>query len=139
MSFIGKIRPSNPTTADVDYLSRLIAKTRRDNAALLSPFGPHSADDDDSGELLRALRERWPLDDFDEINVATAAPFDPRLKRALGFLGPRVRHFGGGLMLSKDNERDITRWVLTVAGREIGGLRLVRDPLGWCSADGVLQ
>jgi hypothetical protein len=114
------------------YITRLVAKTQRDDRALLLEFGPLYADDDDSAELLRALLARWPLSDFDETNVATAAPYDPRLKRALGFINPRTRHHGGGLSLSAENQRDVWRWLLTIDGREIGGLRLTRDPIGWC-------
>jgi hypothetical protein len=51
---------------------------------------------------------------------------------ALGFLGPRVRRVDGYAVLSRQNERDFLRWTLGVAGREIGGLRLDRNSIGWC-------
>jgi hypothetical protein len=112
------------------YITRLVAKTRRDDVALLARLGPLYADDD--AELLRSLYARWPLDYFDQTNIATEAPYNARMKRALGFLGPRVRHHGGGLSLSAENERDVWRWLLTIAGRELDGLRLTRDVIGWC-------
>ena len=128
MSYINRIAPPRG-----DYLARLVAKTRRDGAALLARFGPYPADDEDSAALLLALAEAWPADTFDELNIGIEAPYQPRLARALGFLGPlRAHHSGGGLRLSRNNERDVLRWMLGVAGREVGGLRLERNAIGWC-------
>jgi hypothetical protein len=45
----------------------------------------------------------------------------------------RAHHEAGGRRLSRANELDRWRWFLAVAGREIGGVRLQRDPIGWCS------
>jgi hypothetical protein len=135
MSFIGKIeRP-----ASLDYIGRLIAKTAREDATLLAACGYCRARDEDSAELLRALADIWPITTFDELNIATKAPGNTRLLRALAFLGPQVRRFGGGPMLARGNVRDITRWLLMVAGREIGGLRLRRDAIGWCEIVGGRQ
>lgn len=126
------------SSLEAEYFRRLIQRTRRDDAALMARFGPVGVGDGASAELLRALAARWPLDRFDEINIAVEAPYNPRMKRALAFLGPvRVTQGGGGRVLSARNMRDVTRWILTIAGRDIDGLMLVRDPIGWCEIETV--
>ena len=89
--------------------------------------------DAESAELLRVLRTRWPADDFDELNIATAAPHDEELLRSLDFIGPKVRRMNGGAMLSTSNQRIIEMWFLAVAGRNIDGLTLTPNRAGWCS------
>ena len=122
-----------------DYLTRLVAKTARDDAALLDRFGPIRVSDADSAELLRALLDRWPFGHFDELNVAVDAPYDRRLRRALAPIVGRVRtrkDWGGG-RLSDANKRDVLRWLLAVEGRPLDGLVLARDAIGWCDIEPV--
>jgi hypothetical protein len=122
-------------TDNADYLTRLVAKTRRDDAVVLAGYGDCRASEADSARLLWALLARWPAGHFDELNVAVEAPDSPGLLAALGFMGPKVRRCGGYRMLTRDSERDVLRWVLSVVERDIGGLRLVRDAIGWCSVE----
>jgi hypothetical protein len=130
MSFISKIqRPAD------DYLARLVAKTRRDDEALLSSDGPLNPAEDDLALLLAALADTWPGDQFDELNIALRAPAAPLLLAALNFLDPRVGRDRSGRRLSRRNELDILRWMLGVAGREIAGLRLSRNPGGWATIE----
>ena len=123
---------SNTLATPENYFMALIAQTRRKDAKLISRFGPYRVGAEASAELLQALRERWPADHFDELNIAIEALRDRRLWQALGFLSPLRKISFGGRRLCRRNERDITRWLLTVAGQNIGGLRLERDPCGWC-------
>ena len=130
MSYIKIHRP--------DYFTRLVAKTKRDDSDLIAQYGPLGASEEDSGALLRALFRRWPTDqdEFDELNIATAAPYDERLRQALAdFLELRYCRRGGGRALSQKNERDVLRWILGVVGRDIGGLRLRRNAAGWCRVE----
>jgi len=119
------------------YFDRLAAKTRRDDGALLARFGPLDAPPAASAELLAALWATWPAGHFDETNIATMAPSNPHLMRALRFLSAKTRYYAGGRVLLQRNERDILRWILAVDGRDIGGLRLERDALGWCTVEFV--
>jgi hypothetical protein len=132
MSYIGKIQRSNSD----NYLSRLITKTRRDDADLIARHGILSAAAADSARLLSALLQHWPEGHFDEVNVAVSAPRSPALMATLGFIDPKVRRVAGWPQLSRENQRDFLRWGLGVAGREIGGVRLERDPFGWCDVTG---
>jgi hypothetical protein len=86
--------------------------------------------------LLRELRKRYPGDDnFDEINVATAAPSAPDLLDALNFLGVKVdrRHRA----LSHRSRDAVEEWIKQVEGRPADGLVLRRDKIGWCSVVGA--
>jgi hypothetical protein len=133
MSHISKIQRPDSS----DYLSRLAAQTRRDDVELVARHGGCRPSDADSTALLAALFQRWPDGHFDETNIAVSAPRSPRLLAALGFLNPRVRRVAHNPMLSGQTERDLLRWMLTIRGRDIGGLRLDRDPIGWCSVSVV--
>jgi hypothetical protein len=115
-----------------EYFSRLISKTKRDDAVLLTRYGPLDIPAAASAELLTALWAVWPSGHFDETNISTMAPRNPRLLRALRFLPAKTRQYAGGRALLQKNERDVLRWILTVEGLDIGGLRLERDPFGWC-------
>jgi len=101
----------------------------------MARLGPIVASGDASAVLLAAPHRRWPTDEFDEINIAVAAPYRPEMMAALRFLGQlRIdRRPHGRLRLSAGNERDVLRWMLGIVGREIGGLRLDRNPGGWCT------
>jgi hypothetical protein len=128
MSYVNK-------TEDFYYWpAHMAAKTRREDAQLLAQFGPLLASDQSSAALLWALAAKWPTDKFDEINVGVEAPYNRAMKRAVeGVIGlVRTRQSGGGLRLSARNERDLLRWFLSIIGRPIDGLVLVRDPIGWC-------
>jgi len=133
MSYIGKIQSP-------DYFVQLVAKTKRDDANLITRCGPVVASDEASSVLLLALSQHWPTDEheFDELNIATAAPYDERLRRALAdFLELRYCRRGGGRALTQKNERDVLRWILGVVGRDIGGLHLRRNAAGWCRVEVV--
>jgi len=127
MSFIQKI--------EIDYLTRLVAKTRRDDANLIARYGLYPASESDSAALLWALLARWPRDQFDEFNVAIAALHSPELMKALDFMRPTIRRLYGRRMLSRASERDVLRWILTIAGRDVGGLMLDRNRGGWCTVE----
>jgi hypothetical protein len=114
---------------EAEYFRQLIAKTRRDDAALLAR-DPLQVDDGDSLDLLRALAGLWPLDHFDEVNIAVTAPFHEPLKRALEPINPRFGQWGGRALTLR-SQRQARRWLLDLVGREIGSLRLTCDPLGW--------
>lgn len=115
-----------------DYLAAVVANTRRDDTKLIAEHGPYQCSEADSGRLLWALLARWPHDQFDELNVAIDAPHSPQLMAALSFMQPRVRRRHRMRMLSKENQGDVWRWLITVAGRDINGLRLERNLIGWC-------
>jgi hypothetical protein len=121
--------------AELDYFGGLAAKTRRDDAELLARHGGCGASDADSARLLAALLEKWPEGHFDEVNIVVSAPRSPPLMAALDFLNPKVRRVAHSPMLSQKNERDVLRWLLSVAAREIGGLRLRRSAIGWCDVE----
>jgi hypothetical protein len=117
----------------VDYISRLIEKTARDDRALRR-LGGLPVDDDDSAALLSVLFARWPHDQFDEVNIAVNAPYEEAMLAAVTpIIGKSKIVQRCGKSLSPDNERDICRWLLSVAGREIGGYRLERNRIGWCT------
>jgi hypothetical protein len=86
---------------------------------------------DCSAALLRTLVERWPDGHFDEYNISVTAPRSPALLAALGFLNP-VRRCRINPSLTDASDRRIERWLIDIAGSEIGGLRLDRDVIGWC-------
>lgn len=118
------------------YLAAVIAKTRRDDAALIAKYSRYPCGDGDSGQLLWALLAQWPHDQFDELNVAIDAPRSPQLMAALRFMRPKIQRQRGTVwMLSSETERDVLRWILGVAGREVGRLRLDRTPAGWCTVE----
>jgi hypothetical protein len=81
--------------------------------------------------LLRALHERWPDDHFDEWNISACFPRSPTLLATLGFLNPKVVDKVNPTLTSASGRR-VERWLIDIAGRELGGLRLDRDVLGWC-------
>jgi len=129
MSFIQKI--------EIDYLTRLVARTRRDDAALIARYGLYPASDSDSAQLLWALLAQWPHDQFDEVNIAVAAPYSRRLMAALGFMRPTIRRLPGSSWktLSRESRSDVLRWILTIASCELGGLLLDRNRGGWCTVE----
>jgi hypothetical protein len=113
-----------------EYFRRLIEKTRRDDAALLAR-PPPLVNDGASLNLLRALVAKWAFDAFDETNISVSAPYDPQLKRALEPINARFRNWAGGRALLRKNQRQVRRWLLALVGRDVGGMRLTRDALGW--------
>ena len=116
----------------MDYLARLARKTQRDDDQLLRKYGPLIVDDHTSYRALLALRDEW-AEKFDEYDIARDAPHSERLFKALRFVEPRpTRRISGAPHLTSRNERDIWRWLLSVRDRDIYGLKLVRDPGGWC-------
>lgn len=118
----------------MDYISALIEKTQRDDAAL-QRLGPVQIGDDASAAMLGALSARYS-GTFDEFNVRLDAPENERLMRAVrAITTPKVGRLAGEKALSAANERDLLRWLLSVAGRDIGGLRLERDMIGWCTVE----
>jgi hypothetical protein len=82
--------------------------------------------------LLRALHERWPDGHFDEWNISANFPRSPALLATLAFLRPVVRDKVNPTLTSASGRR-VERWLIDIAGYEIGGLRLERDVLGWCT------
>jgi hypothetical protein len=124
---------------DLDWPRRLVAATRRQDAAVLRKYGPLHAPGEASAALLRALKRRWPTDTFDELNIATAAPYEPVLRDTVEGVIGRAGIVGRPPRLDRDNERDLWRWFLGIAEIEIDGLRLHRDAIGWCRVQGWLQ
>ena len=130
MSHIGRIEAN----LGVNYLAALAEKTRREDVTLIAEHGQLKSSEADSFALFSALWHCWPTDKFDEDDIAWEAPRDPQLWRALAaVIGPlRARRRYGRMSLSNNNKQDALRWILSTVGKEIGGLRLVRDPIGWC-------
>jgi hypothetical protein len=81
------------------------------------------------GRLLRALRERYRTDNFDEHNISVDAPRSPELLRALAFLGVKVdrRHRA----LSYPSHAVVADWLDRVEGWRANGLYLAKDRRGW--------
>ncbi len=115
---------------EAEYFRRLVEKTRRGDAALLTRVSLQINDGDSLG-LLRTLAWRWPLDRFDEISVAVAAPFCLPLRRALNPIHPRFGRWAGGAALLPTCHWKLRRWLLGLVGRDVGGLMLARDEIGW--------
>lgn len=79
--------------------------------------------------LLKALRERFGGDRFDEQNVAVGAPHDGRLMAALGFLNPTIDRRRNAL--SYRTREALAGWLERVENRPAGGLVLRKDGIGW--------
>jgi hypothetical protein len=124
-----------------DWPRRLVAATRRQDAQVLRQYGPLVPPGEATAQLLRACKARWPLANFDELNVAIDAIDDQRLFRAVeGVVGP-VKVIGRRYQqqIGKDGERAVWRWFLGIAEIEVDGLMLHRDAVGWCRIKGWLQ
>jgi hypothetical protein len=87
---------------------------------------------DNDAALLRALHERFPEGHFDEWHVAANFPRSPALLATLAFLRPVVQDKVNPVLTGPATTR-VARWLMEIAGYEIGGLRLDRDPIGWCT------
>jgi hypothetical protein len=100
----------------------------------VSPVNRPALDDCDA-VLLRALRERYRADNFDEHHVSVDAPQSPELLNALSFLGVKVnrRHRA----LSYPSHALVARWLDRVEGLPVAGLRLAKDRIGWARVEAV--
>jgi len=125
--------PPRRRSIEVEYFTALIEKTRRDDlAALRRPAD--RVTDAASARLVAALAAQWGPDaQFDELNCAIEAVSSTRLWEALAPFGFRWRR----PQLDKGAERRIERWLIVTAGRELGGLRLRRNAIGWCRIEAV--
>jgi hypothetical protein len=90
---------------------------------------------DRDAQLLRALRERYPADTFDEINIATAAPGNPDLLRALDFLDARIDR--PRRRLTHRSAAAVAEWIERVQGLPVDGLTLTRNRIGWARVESV--
>jgi len=124
MSNISKIDQSD----ELNYRARRATRMR----SAQRDFARATATDEQSAALLAALYAQWPDIHFDETNIAMAAPRSPDLLAALGFLNPKTRKVLNRPTLTAATERAVVIWFVSVAGREIGGLMLRRDRIGWC-------
>jgi hypothetical protein len=83
---------------------------------------------------LRALAAEWPGGAaFDLSSIGGRAAASPRLRLGLAFLRPRLV---ASWRLDRGSRQRIGSWLGEIAGREVGGLRLERDRIGWCRIEG---
>jgi hypothetical protein len=90
---------------------------------------------DRDATLLPALRERYPSDTFDDVNIATAAPGCPALLAALDFLDARIDRRRRAL--THRSHEAVAKWIDRVEGVPADGLLLTRDRIGWLRIDAV--
>lgn len=95
--------------------------------------------DAEAAELLRVLLDTFGEDRFDEINISVEAPYRPRLLAALHFLGPGITRRRGARSLTLSCQDRVARWLRNVADREIDGLVVRRDGIGWSEVHKVAR
>ncbi|MGH6968344.1 MAG: hypothetical protein ACREEL_00055 [Stellaceae bacterium] len=84
--------------------------------------------------LLRAIADVLGADTFDQYHVAVEAPRHPGLLCALSFLSPTIdrRH----ATLSRRTTAVVARWLHGMLDRDVDGLRLECDRVGWFHIEG---
>jgi hypothetical protein len=85
--------------------------------------------------LLRALRERYPGDQFDALNISTTVAGNPELLAAMGFLGARIDR--SRRRLTHRSLEAVAEWLDRVEGLPVGGLTLTRNRIGWARVEAV--
>jgi hypothetical protein len=88
-----------------------------------TPLGERDA------KLLRALRERYSTETFDEHHISVDAPRSPEMLAALSFL--RVTVDRRRRSLSYSSHAAVAEWLDRVEGQAVDGLVLTRSPIGW--------
>jgi hypothetical protein len=72
---------------------------------------------------------------FDQYYISGRAFDDPAMLCALGFLSPKRRR--GLRMLSHASLQRVSTWIEWAEGRNLSGLVLRRDAIGWCRIEEV--
>jgi|ERR1700722_6669263 len=119
----------------MSHFQRATLRPRRSRRGVAAPpLAIVNNDPRHDAHLLRVLERTVTPGFFDRSNVSANAyyGFSGELREALRFLDLR---YDRSKYLTGPSLNRLQRWIDKVAGRDIDGLRLVKNDLGWCTIE----